>query len=57
MPVTGPWRRLDETDDWHFCTNCHFYPDRTGVETTHTRPTSGTVCVWCRRLVADNGCS
>lgn len=61
MPVTGPWLRLDEKDDWHFCQSCHFYPQMWGgrppVEISYEKPATGPICIWCRGLVAQRNCT
>lgn len=58
MPVTGPWLRLDAKDDWHFCQACRFYPPpQKPVELSYTKPTMGSICIWCRGLVARGACT
>jgi len=56
MPTTGPWRKADDSGFWHFCRNCPFYPHKNGVETREEWPTSGGMCLTCRRLRAENEC-
>lgn len=57
MTVTGPWLRLDEKDDWHFCLSCHFYPTTKDVEVSYARPIEGSICIWCRGQVARSTCT
>lgn len=54
---TGPWRRRDNTDPWHFCRTCPDYPDAPGVETSNERPEKGAVCVTCGSIQAKGDCA
>lgn len=56
MPATGPWRRRNDSDAWHFCTNCTQYPSGATDKVSYTKPTSGEFCNQCLRKAANNDC-
>jgi hypothetical protein len=56
MPARGPWLKSEDSDFWHFCPICPFYPHTDGVELSEERPTKGAMCLTCRRLADENEC-
>ena len=49
------YRKLKESDTWHFCSNCSNYPKR-GYTTSSGKPTSGELCNQCQAKQSKNDC-
>jgi hypothetical protein len=50
------YRRLNDADAWHFCTNCSNFP-KSGYETASSKPTSGQFCDECLSKETNGDCS
>lgn len=52
-----PYRKRNDRDVWHFCTNCSNWPTVPGTYTERTsRPTTGEFDNECRSKNKDNDC-
>lgn len=46
-PVRDLYRRLKDSDVWHFCPECSNYPNKKGSLERVTKPTTGELCDEC----------
>jgi hypothetical protein len=53
--VASYWRRKNDSDTWHFCTNCSNWP-RSNYETAYSKPSSGEFCNECQAKRDNNNC-
>ncbi|MDP9069223.1 MAG: hypothetical protein M3N53_12875 [Actinomycetota bacterium] len=50
------YRRRNDKDSWHFCTNCTNWPT-IDYETSNTKPTSGEFCNQCLSKERNGECN
>lgn len=49
------YRRKQNNDRWHFCTNCSNWPTKNYIEST-SRPTYGELCDKCKDKENNGNC-
>jgi hypothetical protein len=54
--MASTYRRRDDKDSWHFCTNCRNWPTKGYVEQTN-KPTTGEFCNECLAKRRDGNCA
>jgi hypothetical protein len=58
--VATTYRKLKDSDAWHFCTNCSNWPTSPGYEVysgSATKPTTGQFCDQCLAKQKAKDCS
>jgi len=50
------YRKRNESDTWHFCTNCSNWPT-SGYTTATSKPSSGEFCNECLDKEKNGNCS
>lgn len=53
--MASQYRKLDDSDTWHFCSNCSNYPS-SGYSTSSSKPTSGELCDECQGKQSNGEC-
>ena len=53
--MASKYRKLTESDTWHFCRNCTNWP-KSGYVTSSTKPRSGELCNQCLSKQANDNC-
>ncbi|QCQ23317.1 hypothetical protein [Desulfoglaeba alkanexedens] len=50
------YRRKEDSNVWHWCTNCSQYPSGSNIITRHTQPEYGERCRECQMKEQSGDC-
>jgi hypothetical protein len=50
------YRKRQNRDVWHWCTNCAQWPKQAGYDERKRKPTTGELCNQCRSKEARGDC-